>query len=102
MQRLSWEPESFELHLTQAGQLEVQPSVYSHLSHSLLDPPDSASLGLLWAPASFFRMSMQCLGGIFYSVGHVSQAGKLSVRACLRTGFGSEVLQEAFLWEVRT
>lgn len=102
MQRLSWESESFELHLTQAGQLEVQPSVYSHLNHSLLDPPDFASLRLLWVPASFYRMSVQCRGGIFYSVGRVSQTGQLTVRACLQNGFGSTVLQEAFLWEVRT
>lgn len=90
MQRLSWEPESFELHLPQAGQLEAQPSVYSHLSHSLLDPPDFASLRLLWAPASFYRMSMQRLGSIFYSVGRMSQTGQLNSQSELacRTALG--------------
>lgn len=102
MQRCSWETESFEPHLTQVGQLEAQLSVYSHLSHGLLDPPDSASPHLLWATASFYRMCTQCLGGIFYSVGCVSQTGKLTVRACLQNGFGSTVLQEAFLREIRT
>lgn len=86
MQRLSWEPESFELHLTQAGQLEAQPSVYSHLSHSLLDPPDFASLRLPWAPASFYRMSMQRLGSIFYSVGRMSQTGQLNSQSELACG----------------
>lgn len=86
MQRLSWEPESFGLHLTQAGQLEAQPSVYSHLSHSLLDPPDFASLRLPWAPASFYRMSMQRLGSIFYSVGRMSQTGQLNSQSELACG----------------
>lgn len=42
-------------------------------------------------------MTILRLGGLFYSVGHVSQTGKL-----LSENASLTVLQETFLWDVRT